>query len=341
MLIFLRYASLVCILSLGFALVAHAQTSLGLGAADPASSINNQPSGFLGQIYQYQQDFYRALTSALKDMREDPAKLWILVGLSFAYGIFHAAGPGHGKAIISSYMIANEVELRRGVLLSFLAAFAQGSMAFIVVGSVYFALRGTGISIGNATHVLELASYVLIIAFGGWLLWRKVRKHFALKKQHHIDHAHHDHEHKHDHGHGHGHDHGRGHNHHHTGDVCDECGHSHMPEPKSINGDLSLKQAWSAVIAVGIRPCSGSIFVLSFALLNGLYIGGILSVFAISIGTAITVSILATLAVTAKNLALRYSNGTRSSVQIGSMIEVLGALMIISMGIILLSAALS
>lgn len=321
----LRLVIIFCFLLLSVTVIAQAQTSLGLGAADPTAAVSNQSSGILGQINQYQQEFYRALTNALKGMREEPAKLWLLIGLSFAYGIFHAAGPGHGKAIISSYMIANEVELRRGVLLSFLAAFMQGFMALIVVGGVYFALRGTGISMGNATHALELASYVLIIAFGGWLLWRKLKGHFKSKTHSHDTHEH-NHNHEHD---------------HHSGEACSECGHSHMPEPKSINGEFSLKQAWSAVVAVGIRPCSGSIFVLSFALLNGLYIGGILSVFAISIGTAITVSILATLAVTAKNIALKYSNGTHSNLQIGSMIEILGAVLILSMGLILLSAALS
>lgn len=320
----LRLIILFCILSFGIAFAAQsagAQTSLGLGTADGSSASSNQTSGILGQINQYQKDFYRKLSGALKGMREDPEKLWLLIGLSFAYGIFHAAGPGHGKAVISSYMIANEIELRRGVLLSFLAAFMQGSMALIVVGGAYFLLRGTGISIGDATYTFELTSYVLIIAFGAWLLWRKLKNHFkSTVHTHNRD----DHDH-----------------HHHGDEVCGQCGHVHMPEPKSINGEFSLKQAWSAVVAVGIRPCSGSIFVLSFALLNGLYIGGILSVFAISIGTAITVSILATLAVSAKNIALKFSSGRYSNLQIGSMIEILGALLILSMGLILLSAALS
>lgn len=327
----LRFVFLTCILLLGISLAAQAQTSLGLGAADASGTAGSQAYGILAQINQYQQEFYRSLTGALKNMREDPSKLWILIGLSFAYGIFHAAGPGHGKAIISSYMIANEVELRRGVILSFLAAFMQGFMALIVVGGVYFALRGTNISIGNATHALELASYVLIIAFGAWLLWRKLRSHFKSKAH---SHAHHVHNQHHDRSYGHEH-------HHHEGEVCSDCGHAHMPEPKSIDGNLSLKQAWSAIVAVGIRPCSGSIFVLSFALLNGLYVGGILSVFAISIGTAITVSILATLAVTAKNIALKFSNGAHTNTQIGSAIEIFGAVLILSMGLLLLSATLS
>ena len=83
-----------------------------------------------------------------------------------------------------------------------------------------------------------------------------------------------------DHGHSHG-----------PGEVCDTCGHAHAPDPSMLKGDrFALREAWSAIIAVGLRPCSGALIVLSFALLNGLYLGGVLSVFAMSIGTAITVS---------------------------------------------------
>ena len=114
-----------------------------------------------------------------------------------------------------------------------------------------------------------------------------------------------------------------------------------MPDPEALEGDLSLKQAWSAVVAVGIRPCSGSIFVLSFALLNGLFLGGVMSVFAISVGTAITVSILAILAVTAKNIALKYSSGTNMNTYVTSGIEILGASLVIVLGLLLLSAALA
>ena len=39
---------------------------------------------------------------------------WVLGLLSFLYGIFHAAGPGHGKVVISSYVLANEAQVRRG-----------------------------------------------------------------------------------------------------------------------------------------------------------------------------------------------------------------------------------
>ena len=120
-----------------------------------------------------QQAFYRSLTGALKAMREDGCRLWLMVGLSFAYGIFHAAGPGHGKAVISSYMLANEVALKRGVMLSFVSAFLQALTAIIVMTLAFLVLRGTSVSMTDATWFLEVSSYALISAFGAWLLWRK------------------------------------------------------------------------------------------------------------------------------------------------------------------------
>ena len=87
-----------------------------------------------------------ALTAALKAMKDDPVKVLGLVGLSFAYGVFHAAGPGHGKAVISSYMIANETELKRGIAISLVASLAQGLTAILLVGAAYLFLRGTALA---------------------------------------------------------------------------------------------------------------------------------------------------------------------------------------------------
>ncbi|MAY63173.1 MAG: delayed-early response protein/equilibrative nucleoside transporter [Rhizobiales bacterium] len=335
---------------------AHAQSPLGIGAAEPSVMPSGLGWQFLAFINQKQQEFYRLLTGALKAMREDPAKLALLVGLSFAYGIFHAAGPGHGKAVISSYMIANEVQLRRGVLLSFMSSFAQGLTAIAVVGAAYLVLRGTTISMTEATHYMELASYLLIAAFGAWLLWRKLgarffpslvpahshghtHDHSHDRHGHHHDHDHHHHHDDHHHDHGHDHPHDQGHRHH-AGEVCATCGHSHAPDPAMVSGkDFSVREAWSAVMAVGLRPCSGSLLVLSFSLLNGLLLGGVLSVFAISLGTAITVSTLAVMAVLAKDVALKFAGDKRADT-VGFVIEIAGASLVFFLGAVLFLAAL-
>ncbi len=334
---------------------AHAQSPLGIGTAEPSfQPVGGPLAPLLAYVNYEQQSFYRALTGALKDMRQDPWQLWTLIGLSFAYGVFHAAGPGHGKAVISSYMIANEIELRRGVVISFLSAFVQGVVAIALVCGAWLVLRGTGITLTKATQAMEIASFVMVILFGGWLLFRKLRSMAASMPPRQVEAA--------------------------TsgpvsmmldwqdssartdasafvfgeaqaekaghkfisGMACETCGQSHMPDPSMLGSEnFSFREAWSAIIAVGLRPCSGALLVMTFSLLNGLYLGGILSVVAMSLGTAITVAILATLAVTAKGTAMRLAgHGSRASTWVGNGIEILGALLVIVMGALLLGASL-
>jgi nickel/cobalt exporter len=369
---------------------AHAQSSLGIGASEATVPSTGLFASWMNWINIQQQQFYRALTGALKAMRTDGSKMWVLVGLSFAYGIFHAAGPGHGKAVISSYMLANEVALRRGIMLSFVSAFLQAFTAIAVMTLVFLVLRGTAISMTDATWFLEVVSYALISAFGAWLLWKKAgpllsglvtgrparslsahahshghthshshsHAHAAQGPHHDEEHEHHDHAHTavalaaprvvalhshDDHAHvahdRHGHAH-HGHSHA-DGEVCETCGHSHAPDPALLSGDrFDWRAAWSAVAAVGIRPCSGALIVLSFAFLNGLWAGGILSVLAMAVGTAITVSLLATIAVTAKNWAVAFAGDGRMGNRIHVTIEILGAAFVLVVGLLLLSASL-
>ena len=132
------------------------------------------------------------------------------------------------------------------------------------------------------------------------------------------------------------------HHDHAAGEVCDTCGHSHAPDPALLSGDrFDWRTAWSAVAAVGIRPCSGALIVLSFALLNGLWLGGLLSVLAMSLGTAITVSALATIAVTAKNWAVYFAGDGRMGNRIHSIVEIGGAAFVFLFGLLLLSASLT
>ncbi|WP_376706034.1 nickel/cobalt transporter [Mesorhizobium sp. ISC25] len=354
---------------------AHAQSSLGIGTNDGMAPTATGPfAHILMWINLRQQEFYHALAGAMKAMRQDGSKLWLLIGLSFAYGIFHAAGPGHGKAVISSYMVANEVALRRGIMLSFVSALLQALTAIVVMLVAYFVLRGTAVSMTDAAWFLEIMSYVFVTLFGAWLLWRKAgpailrlfgaNPGYSLSAAHaghshaghshaahaHAAHSHHDHardhhDHAHDH-HDHGaHDHAHAAHDHHShaaGEVCETCGHSHAPDPALLSGDrFDWRTAWSAVAAVGIRPCSGALIVLSFALLNGLWFGGILSVLAMALGTAITVSALATLAVTAKNWAVYFAGDGRMGNRIHSFVEIGGAAFVFLFGLLLLSASLT
>ncbi|MDQ8728968.1 nickel/cobalt transporter [Bradyrhizobium sp. LHD-71] len=290
-----------------------------------------EAGGVIGWILAKQAEFYRAMSSTIRAAKTDGTALWTLMGISFAYGVFHAAGPGHGKAVISSYLVANEETARRGIALSFVSALMQSLVAVLVVGIGAWLLGATARSLCSAERIIEIVSYGLIAALGVWLVFTKGRSLLnalpfiavpspalasagAPMHDHHHDHDHAHHHDSHDHDHGHAHAHAA-HNppHGHPDHVHDEhCGHNHGPSPAELAGPGGWMRGLSAIFAVGLRPCSGAILVLVFALAQGLFVAGIAATFVMGLGTALTVATIAVVAVSAKGLARRLTAGSSS-----------------------------
>jgi nickel/cobalt exporter len=275
------------------------------------------------------------------------------MGISFAYGIFHAAGPGHGKAVISSYLLANEETWRRGIALSFASALLQAFTAIVLVAVAALAIGATAKMMGDTVKVIEIVSYALIVLLGARLLWVKGRGFLhalhavrsrhgsaaveAEKPAHHAHHVHTPCDH-------HAHD---EHGHHHAHDDDEEesvlpWGHAHGPEPEELAGPGGWRRGLSAIVAVALRPCSGAIIVLVFALAQGLFWAGIASTLVMGLGTAITVAAIATLAVAAKALAKRFAAiraGYGSLLLRG--VEVGAALAVMAFGVLLLTGTIA
>jgi len=284
----------------------------------PRPAAEPQVGGLIGWILAKQSEFYREMSSTIRAAKSDGSAVWTLLGISFAYGIFHAAGPGHGKAVISSYLVANEETARRGIVLSFASALLQALVAVALVAVLAWLLNATAKSMCSAEKAIEIVSYALIAAFGARLVWTKgggfmralqAKPAPAMAAAHHHDHDHGHHHHDHDHDHDHHHHHAHGHDH-----VHDEhCGHSHGPTPDQLAGPGGWQRGLGAIFAVGMRPCSGAILVLVFALAQGLFWAGIAATFVMGLGTAITVATIAVMAVSAKGLARRLSAGSEGS----------------------------
>jgi nickel/cobalt transporter (NicO) family protein len=332
-----RQIVLICTTVLAAALIADGgvHAALAQNPFGPRAAPDPQVGGIVGWLLTKQSEFYREMSSTIRAAKSDGSAVWTLLAISFAYGIFHAAGPGHGKAVISSYLVANEETARRGIVLSFLSALMQSLVAVLIVGVGAWLLNVTAKTMCGAERVIEIASYALIAAFGLRLVWTKgggfiralqssagrsapqlapVMAHAGAPGHHDHNHDHHDHDHHgHAHAHvahaGHDHDHVHGHPHDH-GHVHDEhCGHSHGPEPGELAGPGGWRRGFGAIFAVGIRPCSGAILVLVFALAQGLFWAGVAATFVMGLGTAITVATIAVIAVSAKGLAGRMASG--------------------------------
>jgi nickel/cobalt exporter len=331
-------------LALG-AVEALAQNPFG-AARPPAAPPPPAADGIAGWLMAKQAEFYRMLSGTIRNARTDGSAVWLLMGISFAYGVFHAAGPGHGKAVISSYLVANEETWKRGIALSFLSALLQALVAVVLVGIAAALLGATAGTMNRAVWWIEVASYLLIAAMGAQLLWVKgrafLRELAALRApksvgaaatvapDHHHGH-HQDHGHHHDHAHHH-------HDHAHDHDHDDHSGHSHGPTPDQLAGPGGWKRGLAAIFAVGLRPCSGAILVLVFALAQGIFWAGVAATFVMGLGTAITVAAIATLTVTATAFAAKLA-ATRTGYGALALraIEVGAAALILVFGVALLA----
>ena len=329
---------------------------LTIRSPHPAGTVST--AGFTGWIFAQQAVFYRSLSGFIRASKEDGAAMWSLFGISFLYGVFHAVGPGHGKAVISSYLVANEETWRRGVVLSFASAGIQSVVAIVVVAIAAVVLGATAKAIGLTVHLVEIVSYGLVILIGLRLLYVKGRS-FLLGcreltwtpapvlivspghsseplrlpaprlgamtmrgGQCMVDGCA-------DHKHG---------FHCHDGHHDSAWGHAHGPEPAELAGPGGWRRGLSAVIAVGLRPCSGAIIVLIFALAQDLFWTGVGATLIMGLGTAVTVAVIATLAISARQIASRLAK-TRAGfgMLVMSAIEVGAAALIVGFGTLLLA----
>ncbi len=328
-------------------------------------------SAVLTQVSYWQSQFYRQLADAVRTWQDDGGFGGLLIGLSFAYGVFHALGPGHGKAVIASYVVANRQTARNGAVLALVASMVQALVAIAVVVVLSIGLNVTAGVMNAATRWMEVAAYSMVVLLGLWLVWRKaVIPIWRARKRDHSHRANHRVDHDHDHGHTshhhpgndsnrgpvhaqslahasirshvppHAHGPARAHADHHHHDDC--CGHAHVPDPSMVSGPLDLKRAWAALIAVGLRPCSGALIVLVFALAQDFFFAGIVSALAMGLGTGLTVAALTVLSVWASQRAQRVSHllSAKWVERVRMAIEAFAAMLVLMFGLLLLGGVL-
>ncbi len=177
-------------------------------------------AGLMAAVQGWQREAQEALAGAVRALRGGQPGAWAaLLGICFTYGVLHAVGPGHGKALIGAYGVARRVPVARLSALALVSALAQAAVA---VALVYALVALLGLTRDAATGLAEGAvpalGNLLIAGLGLWLLWRGVqglRRQAAARGPHHHHERHHDH-------------------HHHDHDEACGCGHAHAPTVAQI-----------------------------------------------------------------------------------------------------------
>ncbi len=155
-----------------------ARNPFGMGLREAAPA----PGGFGATILALQASFFQTLRGAVAALKQSGAvaalkqsgAAWpTLLGIGFAYGVFHAAGPGHGKAVIAAYVVASERALLKAIGLSLAAALVQALVAIGLVAALAAILQAGAAAMTQASAFVELASFAAVAALGAVLTWRK------------------------------------------------------------------------------------------------------------------------------------------------------------------------
>lgn len=276
-----------------------------------------------------QREVQNAMARGLRGLRSgQPGAFTGLISVCFAYGFFHAVGPGHGKMLVGGYGLGSQVPLRRLSLIAVAASLGQGltAIALVAVGMSVFAWSRTEIT-GLADRHLADVSYLAIGLIGAWLMVRGARHLWAERRVAVAQPAHASHHDDHDH-----------HHHHDHGDHCG-CGHAHAPDPAAVAAMRNWRDGLALVGAVAMRPCTGALFLLILTWQMGLIAAGVAGVLAMSLGTASVTLAAAWAAVGARRGVLSGLSGGAGARIVLPCLEILAGALVIYAAATLLMAA--
>lgn len=304
-----------------------------------AAKTSNAWQEFTFWVIQKQRQYHRSLSEKVEALSEQQTwqNTWLLLLLSFLYGVFHAAGPGHGKAVLTTYLLTQPEKLRQGVQLSFVAAMLQGITAILLVAFLVHGLGWLAKEALASVLYIEAASFLLVALLGLLLVIRGIKQLLQARKKPQFKPLN-------------------------TSanfsmaqaslglqlsstslasSACSSCGKAHHVTPEQLSGGSKL-QNLSLVFSIGLRPCSGAVLVLVVTNLLGLWWVGVLATLAMALGTALTVASLATLAVEARLLAKRLIKLQSNALsKLSALLVLLGGSLILILGASLLVGSLT
>ena len=321
------------------------------------------PSLVISSI-QWQSEVNSELADLLYEAKSNP---WgagsYLIGFSFIYGMLHSLGPGHGKVIVSTYLATHPTKAKASLVLTVVPAFLQALVAILLVSVLLWGFSASMRMVNDKANMFVSLSFALVAVVGALICWKALKNIYTTMRTPKLkvkaittlaadtsspisvqspmalrssvlagsmvlnpsnalqtaEHVHADHSHS----------------------DCG-CGHQHVADADAINKASTLREYAGIIVTIGVRPCTGAIMVLLFANMVGLYWMGVVSAFAMAVGTAFTTSTIAIMTLTGKNLIKRYlaagnKNNSASLKAAGHYLQLFGGVLLVLIGLLLMS----
>lgn len=234
----------------------------------------------------WQRDVNMQMSGLLKAVAENPTKAGgSLLLFSFLYGVLHALGPGHGKIVITTWLATHPSKLKSSIGLTLASSLLQGLVAIALVMVVLTVLQLPARQLHMSSFWLEKGSYALVGVLGLLLCWRALKKLRALLQKPKF----------------------KAFTPHHVHDAHCGCGHQHLPTQEQLQSGDDWRARLMIVLSMGMRPCSGAIMVLLFSKVIGVFSWGVVSALAMAAGTSLTITSLALLVHSFRQMAVKLS----------------------------------
>ncbi|WP_138935485.1 nickel/cobalt transporter [Roseovarius arcticus] len=263
-----------------------------------------------------QRAFQNEMAAAVRAIRSGAPGGWAALLLAAgAYGVVHAAGPGHGKYLIGGVGLGSTVPASRMIVLAVASSLAQAIWAVVLVYGGFSLLQ---LSANHLTVIAEQwlapASYLAIAVVGIIVMLRGLRT-ISRRKTNTPDHA--------------------GHVHH-----SDGCGHAHGPDPEQVASIKTFRESAALVASIAIRPCTGAIFLLVIAWQLDIKAAGFVATIAMGLGTAILTSGVAISSVALRGVAA-FSGGRASVIGVAApVLQIIAGVLILWFSLALLSISI-
>jgi len=234
-------------------------------------------------ITQWQYELNRFIASNIKELKDESSlsTSLLIIAVAFIYGLVHAAGPGHGKALVAFYFTSNQSDYKKAFKMGYLISLFHAVSALVFTFGIYFIIEKMFTKNFQAFSEIAMSiSAVMIILVGIYLLYEV---------------------------------------------------YAHSKEKEQVIKKTAKSELMVAFSAGGV-PCPGVMTIVLFCIVLGQYTLGILSAVAMSIGMGLTISLAGVF-----SIALNKKIGGALN-KYAYVLQAFGALLVISLGVVLLLA---